>query len=99
MRDGEGAAVRAWFRQCCALREYLAPAFVPPIRDKFLGIPGRRARRLGLPDGQKRVVMSRGTDFRAAPKAHKRADPEVLAQARDRDEAIDLPENEKRRLQ
>ena len=70
-----------------------------PIREKFLGIPGRRACRLGLSDIQKRVLISRGTDFRAALEVYKDADPEVLAQARDRDAAIDLHENEKRRLQ
>ena len=83
----------------CALGEYSAPAIVLPIRDNFLGILGGRVRRLGLPAARRRVLPLRGTDFRAALKVYKNAHPQVFAQARDGDEALDLYENKNRRVQ
>ena len=83
----------------CTFTEFLAPSVLLPSRGNFLGTLGRRVRRLTLPDTRKRVLLSRGTDFRAALEVCENAYPEVLAQAHDRDEGIDLCENKKRRSQ
>ena len=77
-----GKAVRARLRRFCALKGYLAPPTVLPIRDNFLGILGRRVRRLVLTDAQNRSYLSRGADFRAALKVSRNADPDVLVQVR-----------------
>ena len=52
-----GRAVRVWFRRFCALKEYLTPSIVLPIRDNFLGVFGRRVRRLELSDIRRRVFL------------------------------------------
>ena len=93
------AAPRVWVHRFCALRWYMSPAIVLPIRDNFLCFRGRRVRRLGLPDDRKRVLLLRGADLRAALKVYKNADQEVFAQARDRGEAIDHHENKNHRVQ
>ena len=92
----KGAAVRFWPRRFCALKEYLTPSIAVPIRDNFLGILGRRVRRLEMSDTQERSFLPRGTYFRAALKVQENANPEVLVQARDRGEAANSQKNKKR---
>ena len=72
-----GAAIRVWSRRFCALQEYLKPSVALPSLADFLGILGIRVRRLELSDTPKRVVLSRGSDFRAAPKVYRNAYPGV----------------------
>ena len=91
-----GAAVRALFRRFCALKEKLTPSIAHPIRYNFLGILGRRVRRLEMSDTQERSFLPRGTYFRAALKVQENANPEVLVQARDRGEAANSQKNKKR---
>ena len=86
------AAVRARFRRFCTFKGYPTPPIAPPIRDNFLGISGRRVLRLELSDTQKSVLLSGGTDFRAALEEYAIADPEEFVQARDWDEAVDTQE-------
>ena len=84
-----GAAVRVWFRRSCSLKEYLEASIVLPIRGNFLGFLGKRVRLLGLSGTQKRVILSRGANFRAALKVFKMSDSQVVAQVRDREAAAD----------
>ena len=84
-----GTAVRAWFRRFCAFKKFLTPSIAIPVRGNFLGILGRRVRRLGSSGAQKRVLLFWGTDFRAALNVYRNAEQEVLVHARDGDEAVD----------
>ena len=63
-------------------------AVVRPICGTFLGTLSRQVRRLELSGTQKRVSLSRGADFRAALKVYRNADPQVVAQARNRAAAV-----------
>ena len=99
LRSDKEAAILAGFCRFFTLMEYLAPSTALPIRGNFLGFLGRRVRLFGLSDTQKRVLLSWGADSRAALKVYENADPEVLVQARDRDEAIDCHKRKKPRRQ
>ena len=80
--------MRAWFRRFCSLKEYPVPAGVLPIRDNFWSLVGRRVRLLSLSDSQRRVVLFRATDFRAALKVYRSLDPQSAVPARARDAAV-----------
>ena len=69
-----------------------------PIRGNFSGISGRRVRRLELPDTRKRVILSRGADFRAALKVYRDAGRLGVVHARDREADVDSRLNKKQRL-
>ena len=84
-----GAAVRARFRRFCTLEEYLPPSIVLSIRGHFPSILGRRVRRLRSPGAQKRVILSRGADYRAALKLQGNPDPRRVAQVRGGDAAVE----------
>ena len=49
-----------------ALREFLAPEIVIPIRDNFPALMGRRVRLLNLSDSQRRVILYWARAFRSA---------------------------------
>ena len=64
------------------------PIVVLPIRENFWSLKGRRVRMLDLSDSQRRVIFSWGTDFRAALKVYRSADPQLVGQIRDGDSAV-----------
>ena len=50
--------VRTWFHRFWTSKGYLAPDVVQPTCPNFLSAMGRRARKLGLSDTQKRAILS-----------------------------------------
>ena len=94
----KGAATCVWLHRCCAIKDFPKPSNAVPIRANFLGILGRRVRRIELSDAQKRVFLVRGADFCAALNVYKNAHPEVCVQARDRDEAVDSHSSKRHRV-
>ena len=87
-----GACTSAWFRWYCTFKEPLAPVVALPIRGNFMSILRRRVRTLLSPDTQKRVVLWRGAECRAALRGDRVPDFRAAARARDRDGAVeDIP--------
>ena len=70
----------------------MAPPAVLSIRENFTSAMGRRARALALSDAQKRVILSRVSEFRAALRRGRLSDSRMAVRARYRGAAVqELP--------
>ena len=75
-----GAQVRVSFHRIFSLKEYLAPIVLPPARENFRSLMGRRVRLLDSSDSQGRAILSWGAEFSAASRVYGSSDPRSAVQ-------------------
>ena len=83
----KGAEARVWFHRCRSVREFLVPVVVLPTGGDFWPLMASRVRSLKLSGRQKKEVLVRDTEFRAALKRYRSSDPIRAVQAGKREVA------------
>ena len=78
---------RAWLRRFRSVRHLLVPVVVLPIRGNFWSLMARRVRSLKPSGHQESAGVDWGSEFRAAVKIYRSADPARVVQTRERDVA------------